>query len=344
MIIVMNSIKKIGILVVLILLALPACSCLKNAGNSSTRNTVNLVNLLIEELSKQDFDIAATTPKENKYHVDALINDRKVSMILDTGAAFSILKLQCYKDCRLIKSHVFKNNAVRLKPCFADYVEMFPAMADSFSIGSISFSPWPFLVSHESMYDGFLGAEFLAMTNAVFICNPGIVCITLNQKPADNLGSILKQHSYKEIELLQIESDEYDFMRRQFGEEQKSIKGGVLVAPVTFNELSGYSAVDTGSPFTIIDSTKFGRKIFGTKTYSRIVISDAKGTKRNLRSFILYNYMIGDCKISNHFETAFMEMSDKKNMSLLGIIGLDVLYKNNAIIDFGNKKLYLQAL
>jgi hypothetical protein len=123
---------------------------------------------------------------------------------------------------------------------------------------------------------------------------------------------------------------------------------GTFLVPVIINDVYGYAIIDTGSPYTMIDSTKFEHEIFRTTTYSNYHITDVKGTRRSLNTLKLDKFMIDKYSINQHLTVPFMKMESRdfktreKNIILLGLIGLEILISHNAIIDFGNHKLYLR--
>jgi len=197
--------------------------------------------------------------------------------------------------------------------------------------------------------DAVLGCDFLHFTKSIIICNPGILCISLNSKTASNLSNIIiNEKSYKEVDLLMVHEQNYIKIKQQFGDLSYNFESGVLMVPITINEISGFAIIDTGASYSMIDSQKIDINLTKIKVYSRNYLQDAKGKIKKLRSITLNKFLIDKYNLSDNFKIAFHEMKNQdyimnnKSVPILGLIGLDILYKNNAIIDFGNRKLYLQ--
>lgn len=331
----------------LIILWATACTTLKNIFyDESTNNLVKLENSIIEELQNQNYDIIKSITNDNSYYVKASINNNNLSMILDTGAIYTLLKSKNINKYQL--THIDELEPILLKPAFSESIEFIPAKADSFKIGTITFNPWPFLLSNNLYSDGILGCEFLHFTKSIIICNPGVLCISLNSKAASKINDIInKDTSYKEIDLLMAQEDTYIKINQQVGDTHKLLESGLLMVPITVDEICGYALIDTGASSSLLDLEKLQKNNLKGKIYSRFS-KDAIGKKKRIYSKIFNKFLIDKYPVEDDFYLSFTLLKKRdlyinnKSVAILGIIGLDILYKKNAIIDFGNRKLYLQ--
>jgi len=332
-----------------IILCCTTCTSFKSIfSDESTKNLLKLDNLITEELQNQNYDIIYSIPN-NGYFVKAIINNNNIPMLLDTGASFTSLKLEYFDKYQLKHIDSLKDTTITTISVFGNSLVSFPAKADTLKIGSITLNPWPFLLKNTLATDAILGCDFLHFTKSIIICNPGILGISLNSKPANNLSNIIRnENSYKEVDLVMAHEQNYIKILQQYGDASKTLESGVLMVPITVNEISGFAIIDTGASYSMLDSHKIDINKNKITIYSRNYLQDAKGIKKTLHSITLDKFIIDKYNLSDNFKIAFHEMKNpdyivnNKSVPILGLIGLDILYKNNAIIDFGNRKLYLQ--
>ena len=114
---------------------------------------------------------------------------------------------------------------------------------------------------------------------------------------------------------------------------------------ISINGVRGNALLDTGTFYTSID--KDLARISGTKIHEQtdIFFSDAAGNKSyasimRADSIKIANYTLSQNKFYPVFEN-LDRTGTKHEMSYICVIGMDLLTQNNAVIDFGNKKLYL---
>ncbi len=158
---------------------------------------------------------------------------------------------------------------------------------------------------------------------------------------------MLTSKGYSEIELIIAKSKKHINITHQFGNKNKTLDSGVFFVPVSFEDMKGLFLIDTGIEFTLIDSTRVKKSITQINTYGHGLI-DATGKRKDIDSISVEKFQIGDFIAGNKVEVGFMELnhteyidSTNKRIPVLGNIGWEILIKNNAVIDFGNRKLYL---
>jgi len=107
--------------------------------------------------------------------------------------------------------------------------------------------------------------------------------------------------------------------------------------------------LDTGAPLTSIDKLLFKKTDKRITHYSQARFMDIKGKSARVSVTCLTNLCIDDYCLANRQYAAVIDHSGankkhglKTKSSLSGVIGLDILALNNAIIDFGNRRLYMQ--
>ena len=107
--------------------------------------------------------------------------------------------------------------------------------------------------------------------------------------------------------------------------------------------------LDTGAPCTSIDKSLAKKTDKRIKYHPHVRIRDAKGKSARVSSICLSNLCVGDYCLEDHQYVAVIDHSSanekrglKAKSPLAGVIGFDILATNNAIIDFGNRRLYMQ--
>ena len=310
---------------------------------------VRIDNMLIREIIRQDFDAIKTVTDNSKYMVNVKINDIQEAMLLDTGSSFTLMARE-RNDRFLLKEMSFSaGNKPILKTITNDQImDLFPAVADTLKVGRTVIKPWPFILSNEFVTDTVLGCDFMHFTNAIFICNAGVLFFSTNHIPVKNIGDILKDNGYREIDLLMANEPKYVNIRHHPENENKTLDSGVLLVPVVIDDIIGYCVIDTGADSTIVNRSRVEKKYWEiSNTGSHLM--DAKGNERRVQTINLGRFVVGDIDVGKNIEIAFLEMQGKQYINpkneevpILGNIGVDFLRKYNAIIDFGNRKLYLQ--
>lgn len=341
-----------GILLLIVILTLQT-SC-SEPGIRNTELTVNQIatidNLILQELKRQKFDVIRTDKHNNEYKVKAKINNLSETMLLDTGASFTFLKGKAKSKYHLEQLIVSDKNKPRPVTSSDDIVENTgAAVADEFQIGATVLRPWPFVLSDEFEFDAVLGCDYLHFTSAVFVSNPGLLFINFNHTPASNIGDILKRNGYSEINLIAARSRKYVNIKQKYGNISKTLNSGVFYAPVNINGMNGLCLVDTGASLTSINSSALDKKFWQIRPDREHYVVDAKGNQNIVESVLIDKFLIGNVHLGKKTEVRYKEVKNKdfadpknERMPIMGAIGMDVLYSQNAIIDIGNHKLYLR--
>ncbi len=136
--------------------------------------------------------------------------------------------------------------------------------------------------------------------------------------------------------------------KSQSGDEKKPLKKGILFAPATIDDMSGFFMIDTGAFMTLVNSARIDRKFWEVRPQAGHYIIDAKGNGERVDIINFRIFRLGDMDIDKKTEVAYVEMGKKDYINsksgkipIIGVIGVDILRSHNAIIDFGNRKLYL---
>jgi predicted aspartyl protease len=339
---------KIPLLTILCMLLL-GCNTGISKANLRIEETARIDNLLISEIVSQDFDAIKITTEDSKYMVNVRINNIPEKMLLDTGAAFTFMKSESNKKFLLKEMGFSGGNKPNIKTITNDEIEnLTPAVADTLNIGKTVLKPWPFILSNEFVIDT-LGCDFMHFTEAVFICNPGVLLFSTNHTPVKKIGDFLKNNGYREIELLMAKEQKYVNIRHQLKDKYETLNSGVLLVPVIIDNISGFCVVDTGGYATFVNSSRIDKKYWEIKSFQDNYFRDAKGNKKRVQTIKLDEFVVGNIDLGKNVEVGFLEMQGKQyinpkneEIAILGNIGVDFLYEYNAIIDFGNRKLYLR--
>jgi predicted aspartyl protease len=307
------------------------------------------INYLQKQLEGQGFGVTVAKPEYNQINMDVKINGHKGKLLLDTGASFGFLGHRTLRRYDL-NEYAYKDTENKfIRTHFGGIIsDSFPTKADSFEIGNTVFKPWPFIVTKSRDKNGVLGIDFLHFTSSVLICRVGALFLHAEGKPAKNIGSALKTLGYTEIKLLSEQGAGFIKIKRK--QNSQLLLDGTLMVPASFEGVKGLSLIDTGAIASNIDATlakKTNKPIHNFHPYHRF--EDARGDTSKVATICLNNFCIGDFCPKEQQCPAVIDHSheNKQNNSgeettFVGVIGFDTLAKYNAIIDFGNKRLYLQ--
>ncbi len=309
------------------------------------------VNYVIKELNSQGFSIVKAKPEKKRINMPVKINGKKGMLLLDTGASFTFLSDRYLKRFQL-SEYAYKEgrNPSIQTSSGGEINDSFPTKAEKFEIGNLVFNPWPFVVLHKArMKHGLLGVDFLHFTSSVIICRAGAVLIASDGQPARNIGRELKKFGYTEIELLMTGSPGCIGIKRQMKGYDRPLRSGVFVVPISFEGIEGMALLDTGAQYTSIDKFLFKKTDKRMKYHPQVRFMDVKGKSTRVASICLTNLCLGDYCLEKRQYVAVTDHSSankkrglKASSPLAGMIGLDILALNNAIIDFGNRRLYMQ--
>lgn len=309
------------------------------------------VNYVLKELKSQGFGVIIAKPEKNRINMAVKINGQEGRFLLDTGASFTSLSNRYLKRFQL-SEYAYKEGR---NPSIRTYLggeinDSFPTKAEKFEIGNRVFHPWPFVVVRKArMKHGLLGVDFLHFTSSVIICCPGAVFLSPDGQPARNIGRELKKFGYTEIELLMSDGLGGIDIKRQMEGYDRLLRSGVFVVPISFEGIEGMALLDTGAPYTSIDKFLSKKTDKRMKYHPHVRFMDVKGKSARVSSICLTNLCVGDYCLEDQQYVVVIDHSSanekcklKAKSPLAGVIGFDILASNNAIIDFGNRRLYMQ--
>ncbi len=333
--------KKIFISFLLLLLGCSS-SILLNS-NLSEKEILKHVGYVLDDLQEQGFTGVIGKVKNSKIYVPVKINGVSDNFFINTGATYTFLNYDHVSKYHLKKLNTEEKDA-NIMTLFGNISSYERAEANEFELGNHKFSPWPFIIT-KGDDNAVLGTDFLHFTNAVIICKYSALLFNVNHKKAENIADSLKKLGYSEIDLTVTKSYDINKITYEYADRTYELKSGTFRVKANFNGIKGIVLIDTGSSYTSIDHNLAkitGRKI---RKQNRIYFTDAIGN-------ISYPSVIfsDSLKINNYFlcrNKSFPIFEDlNRNTSsyelpFIGIVGIDFLTQNNAIIDFGNNKLYM---
>ena len=278
----------------------------------------------------------------NRLCLAATISGKKGLMLLDTGANNTVLNEATYRA--LLATSTQHLPAGVPKTVRINGLAVSTAMAPDFIVGGTNLGTLPVALiprhylfeqspidqSYSRIYDGIMGENILRHYNAVVDC--GRLALYLNVDPAKKLKltSAFVQNGWTRIPMSNLDND--------------------LTVPCVINGRNFRLIVDTGAPFTNLDRNL----LRGAQVDSRNIPAlrgGLIGTQPQEAGLVSLNSLqIGDFLATNvHMTTTpqslteFVGQNDHSNDGpILGLLGGDTLTANNAVIDIGNKALYLR--
>ena len=125
-----------------------------------------------------------------------------------------------------------------------------------------------------------------------------------------------------------------------------TIRSNIILISLTVNNLPAKFIVDTGASVSLVDMKQASKYDFICfDTFGSGEINSLAGINALLptsRVRLAYEYI--KLKKSRFYGSNFEPLHEyfsKRNIQVLGIVGADFLIKNNAVIDYKNKKLIL---
>ncbi len=309
-------------------------------------NVLEHVNSVLDELQNQGFTAYKCKFRRNKIWVDVKINNRNAEFLLDTGASFTFLNKKYVDDFNLKTKTSIKETDAPIFTFFGELTGFERRLANQFKIAGFNFRPWPMIVHETDQEEGVLGVDFLHFGNAVIIPRFGLLLINITHQAAQNMSDSLKELGYAEFDLTLLKTKE-EIKWKEKGKEYV-LESGVFVVDIKFDSLKGNVIIDTGAPFTAIYRgyiSKSGKKIHSHKNYQ---FEDAAGNITYAAGALFDTLWVNDYKLAtDHYVVAAEDVkiwvaTRGYMLPHIGVIGYDLLSRNNAIIDFGNRKLYLQ--
>lgn len=265
-------------------------------------------------------------PNPNTLTVLVEVNGRKVRLIVDTGwqpggiflhnDLLPALRLKT----REIKGELHSTSGAKTSGYKG-------ALADRVRIGNVELAGVPIIFSDlkpvrsgDSMRrlgaDGFLGAGFLHTCSGIVDLHN----LRLYLRPPGKGRRALIGPGLKNA-----------------GMAEAAMSGSAAV-DVEINGGAGKMEVDTGAFHALID-TRFGQKIQAAQRNSYVGMRDAAGKLSRTKLMQVRSFKIGGAPVKvpdlRLTHTGFYSPT-----GLVGLLGMDILGPNGAIIDFGSNKLY----
>ena len=278
----------------------------------------------------------------NRLCLAATISGKKGLMLLDTGANNTALNEATYRP--LLSTGTQHLPAGVPKTVSINGLATSTAMAPDFVVGGtnlgtlpVAYIPRRYLFeqspvdkNYSRTYDGIIGENILRHYNAVVDC--GRLALYLNVDPAKKLKltSAFVQNGWTRIPMSNLNND--------------------FTVPCVINGRKFRLIVDTGSPFTNLDRNLLRAAQVDSRDIPALR-GGLIGTRPQEAGLVSLNSLqIGDFLATNvHMTTTpqsltgFVDRNDHSNdESILGLLGGDTLAANNAVIDVGNKALYLK--
>lgn len=329
--------KKIFLSILLFILG---CSATKTLNRNHSKNEIlKYVSFVLESLQNDGFSGVIGKAKESKIFVPVKVNGISDEFFIDTGATYSYLNQKQKSKYHLKKIRTVDKNS-NIVTWFGSISNHERAVANVFQLGEHKFSPWPFIISSGNIKP-VLGSDFLHFTNAVLICRYSTLLFNSAHTKAVGLSDSLKKFGYKEFNLHLSGGGSLGGL---LNSDSAKTDIGTFLIRASFNGIEGMILIDTGAQFTTIDhqlAEMTGRKIrkqdtiyfidaLGNESYPSVIFAD---------SLKIGNYVLSQKQFFPIFEN--INASKSYDLPYLGAIGMDYLTKNNAIIDFGNHKLYM---
>lgn len=276
----------------------------------------------------------------NRLTMAATVEGKKGLFVVDTGAGGTFLSAGKYSSLlpggdRQLPSGTPKTASVNGTMVPVGYARDFHVGNSNLGSLPLRIVPQRYLYDPEMLYqtdkshdyDGFIGEDILRHTHAIL--DAGRLLLYLNVDPARKTdpGRGLVAAGWTRVPMSDLGSD--------------------FTVECRLGDTKFRVIVDTGAPFTIFDKAAVDRAhaqvsflpmrggVVGTRRQEASLISAehlAIGDYTATNVHLVSQLGLGDALRSNYSETA----------PVAGLLGGDILSKHNAIIDVGNKALYLR--
>ena len=116
------------------------------------------------------------------------------------------------------------------------------------------------------------------------------------------------------------------------------LQSGIFYVPFCLNGVETFALVDTGANSTSIDVATAKALNMHILSYRQGFSLDVAGNKSPISETYIKKLSIGEYEIDKMYASVFYG----EDVVRAPLLGLDTLILHNAIIDIGNRKLYLQ--
>jgi len=322
-----------------------AGSRLARASREETRRQMDEV---FEALQTQGFMGARCRVEDNKMHIETHINDKPADFILDTGASSTFLNKKHLPRLDLKTVSGADDQAASIFTFLGTLSEYDRTVAREFSVAGFTFRPWPFIVHGAPDKYGVLGVDFLNFGCAVVFCGYGVVFLDVDHQPAQDIGEQLRAFGYTEVELLMPRLKASRAIKWRMAGGEQALESGVFSIKVSVDGADGIIMLDTGAPVTTLDMGVVESTDKRVRRHKHIKIRDGAGHTTGFAGAYIDSLMVGEYALCRNQYVGVVEGIRKRgntgvyDLPFLGVIGIELLVANHAIIDCGNRRLYLR--
>ncbi len=270
----------------------------------------------------------------NRLCLAATIAGTKGLLMLDTGLNNTVLSNATYQSLLLNSSYTLPAGLPRtvnlngLRAPLAEAPNFYVGKSDLGAV-PVSLVPRRYLSDAGRLYDGLLGENILRHYNALIDC--ARLMLYLDIDPARKLNQ------------------SRSFVRHGWTRVPMSDTGSHFTVPCVLNGHEFRLVVDTGAPFTNLDRNLLAAAQIGS--HDLPVRSGLIGMETQQAGLVdLDRLQIGDYLATNvHMTTTAQSLAafggphdHSTGGPIVGLLGGDILASNGAVIDIGNRLLYLK--
>ena len=274
-------------------------------------------------------------PQPNTLTVSAIINGRKVRLIVDTGWSDEGITVDSDFG-KVLRSPVQGVNRSGRSASGQPMVGFKKGVADIVSLGNVQLRQVPIIFGtigalqhsythHNVNAGGFIGSGFLNTCSGIIDLHN----LRLYLRPPGTgrramIGRALKAQGLAEVPF--------------------TVVGHNCLVGVEINSAPGIMFLDTGAMLAGVDE-RFVPQM-KTKAYAaRATSFDASGVEARTKLANLQSFRIGGVSVrAPDLRIGRFGFYDGTRGRVIGLLGMDILGKNGSIIDFGQKKLYFYPL
>lgn len=308
-----------------------SCSFIKKDIERSKQIKSNILTA-IKLLENQNFVGMKGRSSNNNLIFDGKINNISTSFTLDSGATSSYINYSYAKKLHLI-DNISKKALSEIGTAFGSVNKGEMLEIPVFTISGLEFSNWPVHLVDSRFKKLTIGSDFLIFNNSVLFCKYGILMNSVDNEKADSLHAFLIKNDFATTSLVNPFGYEYtddipDFQNILFfiktiidGEEQLMLVDTGADFTTAFREHSTYLQSDIKRTNTRLVDASGKSKSLNITYIDSMMIQNFCFLKNNKLAIVDNNLTIGDAKV-------------------YGTLGLDLLAKKGAVLDFGNKIMY----
>jgi hypothetical protein len=349
--------SKVFFLLTLFFLKLVFLNCQSSGTRKISQEAYNKQVLeLSQKLVNENFDAVSSLNDDYKnfmYIFNSHLNNTKSNLQLRSGTSLSIINRKTLDELQKDAGNLHSAKKLIIRTLFGGKLKQNrEVILEEFILGTTRFAPWPFILPFQlkgkkfrKSKNNILGADFLNLTKSVLICRQGLLFFTITGKSSKILEKEMLKNGYKKICLIRVKDPNYFNIRL---EGIGKLKNYLYLVPFVFNGKKNYMLLSTGNKFSIIHFSFAARS--GARISQRNMgeFIDAANIRKKF-SIIKYNsFSIGRFSLRKDFDalsTYFPQKNlhcDKgKFIKITGYLGTRFLIKHYAVIDFGNRALYL---